>query len=107
MPVKKVDTYIDYKTRLFGKLAIFIALMMLCLILIITAVVICSSTLGHYAAKGLLVSYICFIVTGVILGVCTPNHEPTALDVYRGKTTLEITYRDSVAIDSTVVYKMK
>ena len=32
---------------------------------------------------------------------------PTALDVYRGKTTLEITYRDSVAIDSTVVYKIK
>ena len=30
---------------------------------------------------------------------------PTALDVYRGKTTLEITYRDSVAIDTTVVYK--
>lgn len=29
------------------------------------------------------------------------------LDVYRGKTTLEITYRDSVAIDSTVVYKVK
>ena len=34
-------------------------------------------------------------------------NEPTALDVYRGKTTLEITYRDSVAIDSTVVYKVK
>ena len=33
--------------------------------------------------------------------------EPTALDVYRGKTTLEITYRDSVAIDSTVVYKVR
>ena len=32
---------------------------------------------------------------------------PTALDVYRGKTTLEITYRDSVAIDSTVVYKVR
>ena len=30
-----------------------------------------------------------------------------ALDVYRGKTTLEITYRDSVAIDSTVVYKVR
>ena len=30
---------------------------------------------------------------------------PSAIDVYRGKTTLEITYRDSVAIDSTVVYK--
>lgn len=32
---------------------------------------------------------------------------PTLLDVYRGKTTLEITYRDSVAVDSVVVYKMK
>jgi hypothetical protein len=34
-------------------------------------------------------------------------NEPTALDVYRGKTTLEITYRDSVAVDSTVVYKVR
>lgn len=29
----------------------------------------------------------------------------TPIDVYRGKTTLEITYRDSIAIDSTVVWK--
>jgi hypothetical protein len=35
------------------------------------------------------------------------HNVPTALDVYRGKTTLEITYRDSIAIDSTVVYKVK
>ena len=32
---------------------------------------------------------------------------PTAIDVYRGNTTLEITYRDSVAIDSTVVNKVR
>lgn len=31
--------------------------------------------------------------------------EPTAMEVYRGKTTLEITYRDGVPIDSVVVYK--
>ena len=37
----------------------------------------------------------------------TKNPHPTALDVYQGKTTLEITYRDSVAIDSPVVYKVK
>lgn len=30
---------------------------------------------------------------------------PTALDVYRGRTTLEITYKDSVAVDSVVVWK--
>lgn len=34
-------------------------------------------------------------------------HTPTAMDVYRDKTTLEITYRDSVAVDSVVVWKEK
>ena len=33
------------------------------------------------------------------------NPKPSAIDVYRDKTTLEVTYRDSVAIDSTVVFK--
>lgn len=34
-------------------------------------------------------------------------HSPSIapIDVYRGKTTLEITYRDSIAIDSVVVWK--
>lgn len=31
--------------------------------------------------------------------------KPTALDVYQGKTTLEITYRDSIPVDSVVVWK--
>ena len=30
---------------------------------------------------------------------------PTALDVYQGKTTLEITYRDSIPVDTIVVFK--
>lgn len=30
---------------------------------------------------------------------------PTALDVYQGKTTLEVTYKDSVPVDSVVVFK--
>ena len=33
------------------------------------------------------------------------NNKPSAIDVYKGKTTLEITYKDSVAIDNVVVYK--
>ena len=32
---------------------------------------------------------------------------PSAMDVYQGKTTLEITYKDGVAIDSVVVFKNK
>ena len=30
---------------------------------------------------------------------------PKALDVYQGKTTLEITYRDSIPVDSVVVFR--
>lgn len=86
-------------------LALLMALMMLCIILIVVAIVIDSRTLGQNAAKGLLISFIVCVVTGVTIGVCTPNHEPTAIDVYRSETKLEITYRDSVAVDSVVVYK--
>lgn len=31
--------------------------------------------------------------------------KPTAMDVYKGKTTLEITYRDNIPVDSVVVFK--
>ena len=33
--------------------------------------------------------------------------KPQAIDVYRGKTTLQITYQDSVPVDTVVVYKNK
>ena len=47
-------------------------------------------------------------IWGISISECAnPSKAPTAIDVYRGKTTLEITYRDSVAIDSTVVYKVR
>ena len=60
------------------------------------------------------ISFICFSLTLSICiysiicdPFCNVKETPTALDVYRGKTTLEITYRDSVAVDSIVVYKVK
>ena len=34
------------------------------------------------------------------------KEKPKAIDVYRGNTTLEITYKDRVPIDSTVVWKI-
>ena len=48
---------------------------------------------------------VCAVLFGALFVMILVKDEPTAIDVYRGKTTLEITYRDSVAIDSTVVYK--
>jgi hypothetical protein len=48
-------------------------------------------------------------ITGVSLLVAgvaeIAPKKPTALDVYQGKTTLEITYRDSIPVDSVVVWK--
>ena len=40
----------------------------------------------------------------------TENHyetNPSAMDVYQDKTTLEITYKDNVPVDSVVVFKYK
>ena len=41
----------------------------------------------------------------IFVSLLVISKEPTAMDVYRRKTTLEITYKDGVAIDSTVVWK--
>ena len=47
----------------------------------------------------------------IIVGMCMITytfitiHEPTAIDVYRGNTTLEITYKNGIPVDSTVVFK--
>ena len=47
----------------------------------------------------------CFIAVVLIIGTNTSEPSPTALDVYKGKTTLEYTIRDGVIIDSVVVFK--
>lgn len=41
----------------------------------------------------------------ILLSSILEDPKPTAIDVYRGKTTLEYTIRDSVKIDSVVVWK--
>lgn len=49
------------------------------------------------------------LISGVWFGffivVIYDSYHPTAMDVYRNKTTLEITYKDSIPVDSTVVFK--
>ena len=58
---------------------------------------------GYGLLLGVVLTFISCLISFVI--VDSQGIEP--IDVYRGNTTLEITYRDSVAIDSVVVYKMK
>ena len=42
---------------------------------------------------------------GCICYILNSANEPSAMDVYRGKTTLEYTIIDGVKIDSVVVYR--
>lgn len=46
-----------------------------------------------------------FIIEVALLSSILENPKPTAMDVYQGKTTLEYTIRDSVKIDSIVIFK--
>ena len=52
---------------------------------------------------GLLVGAIIVMASVFITMFTSPI--PTAIDVYRGKTDLEITYRNGEIVDSTVVFK--
>lgn len=47
----------------------------------------------------------CFAIFMIFCAFTMYINSPEAIDVYRGKTTLEITYKDSIPIDSVVVFK--
>ena len=47
-----------------------------------------------------------YILSGGIM-MHQESYKPTAMDVYKGKTTLEITHKDGIPVDSIVVFKDK
>jgi hypothetical protein len=47
----------------------------------------------------------CALIAFISVIVIKSEPVPKAIDVYCGRTTLEITYKDSVAVDSVVVFK--
>ena len=42
---------------------------------------------------------------GLLCSILYINNTPTALDVYKGKTELKITYEGKTPVDSVVIYK--
>ena len=54
-------------------------------------------------------SAILLTISGIIFVILHSSYNnrntPTALDVYQGKTSLEITYKDSIPVDSVVIFK--
>ena len=56
-------------------------------------------SVGVVLVVSIILAFIVLITT-----LCLKDN-PKAIDVYRGDTTLERTYRDGIPIDSTVVWK--
>ena len=48
---------------------------------------------------------ILFVIEICLLCEIIEKPKPSAMDVYQDKTTLEITYKDGVPVDSVVVWK--
>lgn len=80
----------------------------LCIILLVvfglmmTTAMFCNISNNYYGVATITTGAI-LLLTSILGGIDKSN--PTAIDVYRNKTTIEVTYRNGVAIDSTVVFK--
>ena len=82
-----------------------IILITLVILLAILIMGVDSLSKANYDSVGvILVASIILAFTVLITTLCLKDN-PRAIDVYRGDTTLERTYRDGIPIDSTVVWK--
>ena len=86
---------------------LFIIFILTAMILLLSVMCIIDIIKGNGFDSNFFV-YTLFVYSFVVLLLLLSYvYKPKAIDVYRGKTTLEITYKDRVPIDSTVVWKNK
>ena len=84
---------------------LFIIFILTAMILLLSVMCIIDIIKGNWFDSNFFV-YTLFVYSFlVLLLLLSYVYKPKAIDVYRGKTTLEITYKDRVPIDSTVVWK--
>ena len=88
--------------------------MILGICLILTSVLVIAGIIivfdDDYDSRGfgIAISLCLFIVfIFILVQIIIQDQTPTAMDVYQDKTTLEITYKDGVPVDSTVVWISK
>ena len=85
---------------------------MLTLFILGLVIIISTTIILHILSDGnirVLLNLILFAVGEffIIISLIEDHNKPSAIDVYQGKTTLEITYKDNIPIDSVVVFKNK
>ena len=82
---------------------LLIALMISLILLIADGDIFTSNGLPSLKCE---VGLVAFLSTIVILTLAIAlKRQPKAIDVYKGKTTLVISYKDEVPIDTVVVWK--
>ena len=76
------------------------------------SVLVLVSSLGVFGRDGasesdnIIIMRLSFVLAFIVLVLMIAYAQrPEAIDVYKGNTTLEITYKDGIPIDSTVVWK--
>ena len=87
---------------------ILIVIALICTILLLAMLILCITDIisGKGEPDGSFITVYSFIFSSIILILLLFQlNKPNAMDVYRGKTTLEITYKDKIPVDSTVVWK--
>lgn len=78
-----------------------------CIVVIIVCVL--SIKLANYKDSSSIIYLALAIILGYVSICCVAIivNQPTAMDVYKDKTKLQITYKGTISIDSVVVFKNK
>lgn len=76
---------------------------------IVSLIIILKDSISDKATYDNTPIFFITIILNIIIAICLIINlrKPKAIDVYQDKTTLEITYKDNVPIDSIVVWKDK
>lgn len=87
-------------------LILFAILGITSLVMMFTGIMLssCSDFIGG-TTYGIATLIVCIITFVSAVFTTIESRNPTAIDVYRGNTTLEITYKNGVPTDTVVVFK--
>lgn len=81
-------------------------IILICTILLLAGLIMCVvDNVKNEPYENFIIFYSFIFSFIIFILILLQLDEPTAIDVYKEKTTLEITYKDKVPVDSTVVWK--
>lgn len=74
-------------------------------IIVVAVIGTCTQIIQNEGKIALSIELLIIAVIGLSFIIAYIDATPTALDVYKGKTELKITYESKVPVDTVVIYK--